>query len=214
MEPYQYELIEFLIEQKALLFGDFTLKSGRKSPYFFNAGQFNTAASLAKLGQFYAKAIINEGIEYDILFGPAYKGIPIVSSVAIALYEKYQQDVPFCFNRKEQKAYGEGGYIIGSPLQGRVLLVDDVISAGTTFRETAELIATFPTQLIGIITALDREEKGSGDLTAMKEIETRYNVKALSIVKLRHIIEYLRHHPQHHEALETILSYQEKYGTS
>lgn len=171
MEHYQYEFVDFLLKEGALLFGEFQLKSGRISPYFFNAGQFNTASALSTLGKFYAKALVASGIECDILFGPAYKGIPIVASVAIALYEYHERDIPFCFNRKEKKPYGEGGSLIGSPLKGRVLLVDDVVSSGTTFRESARIIATHPTSLVGIITALDREEQGETALSAVSEIE-------------------------------------------
>lgn len=212
MEQYQYDFVEFLIQQDALRFGDFTLKSGRKSPYFFNAGQFNTARSLSLLGRFYATAIVKSGISFDVLFGPAYKGIPLVSSVAIGLYEKYEMDAPFCFNRKEAKAYGEGGSIIGSPLQGRVLIIDDVVSAGTTFRESANLIAQSDAKVIGIVTALDREERGQGDLSAVEEIKTNYQIETLNIIKLNHVIEYLKTKAEYSDVLQAIQGYQKEYG--
>lgn len=214
MENYQYDIVDFLIKQKALLFGDYTLKSGRVSPYFFNAGQFNTASALSRLGQAYAAAIVESGIECDILFGPAYKGIPIVSSVAVSLFEKHKVDLPFCFNRKEIKGYGEGGNLIGAPLKGRVLLVDDVVSAGTTFKESAQLISTYPTKLVGVITALDREERGETELSAIEEIKQQYNIKVINIINLTHVIEYLQSKPAYSSELKAILSYQEKYGSS
>lgn len=213
MEQYQHDFIEFLLQQNALLFGTFTLKSGRVSPYFFNSGQFNTAYALSQLGKFYAAAFMAAKIETDILFGPAYKGIPIISSVAIALYEIYKINLPFCFNRKETKAYGEGGQLIGSPLKGRVLIVDDVVSAGTTFRESAHLIAQHPATLVGVVTALDREEKGTTELSAIEEIEQNYHIKAITIVKLQHIVEYLKEKPKFEPQLEAILLYQQQYGS-
>jgi orotate phosphoribosyltransferase len=212
MEQYQCEFVEFAIAQKALLFGEFTLKSGRISPYFFNIGRFNTGGALVKLGKFYAIAINKAGFDFDLLFGPAYKGIPLVAGIAIAFSEISQRDVPFCFNRKEVKAYGEGGHMIGAPLQGRVLLVDDVVSAGTTFKETAELIAHYPAQIVGIITAIDRQERGQTQLSATEEIASQYHVKAVSIVKLKHLIDYLHHQPRLQKELESMLAYQEKYG--
>lgn len=214
MEEHQRRFIEFLIKQEVLLFGNFTLKSGRVSPYFFNAGQFNTASSLTQLGQFYAEAIVKSNIEFDILFGPAYKGIPIVASVAIALYEKHHIDLPFCFNRKEKKPYGEGGDLIGSPLKGRVLLIDDVISAGTTFKESAELISQYPTQLIGFVTALDREEKGESNLSAINEIKQQFKVQAINIIKLQDVIDYLAADQKYANELQAILAYQQKYGSN
>lgn len=213
MEQYQSEFIEFLISQKALLFGTYTLKSGRISPYFFNAGLFDTSKAIALLGRYYAKAIVASGLKYDILFGPAYKGIPIVTSVAVALYELYGIDVPFCFNRKEAKPYGEGGNLVGSVLEGRVLVVDDVISSGTTFRESAELIAKHPTELVGVVTALDREEKGERtELTALEEIIKNYNVEVITIAQLSLVIDYMRQQRTFEEQVKDIQAYQEKYG--
>ncbi len=213
MEQYQSEFIEFLIGQEALLFGNYTLKSGRISPYFFNAGQFDNSKAIALLGQYYAKAIVASGLKYDILFGPAYKGIPIVTSVAVALYELYGIEVPFCFNRKEAKPYGEGGNLVGSTLEGRVLVVDDVISSGTTFRESAELIAKHPTELVGVVTALDREEKGvHSELTALEEIIKNYNVEVITIVQLNLVIEYMKQQHNFEQQVQAILAYQEKYG--
>lgn len=212
MEQFQHDFIEFAIKQDVLAFGTFTLKSGRISPYFFNAGQFNSSQALAKLGKFYAKAIMHANVEYDILFGPAYKGIPIVVSTAIELYEKYQLDKPFCFNRKEEKEYGEGGALVGAPLKGRVLLIDDVISAGTTFKESVSFIANYPAHVVGVITAMDREERGESRLSAIHEIEKNYKVTSVSIIKLQDVIHYLSLQDNTKDKLEAMLTYQEKYG--
>ncbi len=212
MKKHQHDFIRFLIDQKALLFGQFVLKSGRTSPYFFNAGQFNNSAALTKLGHFYADAIAQSCLKYDILFGPAYKGIPILSSVCVALYEKMGLTIPFCFNRKEAKAYGEGGELIGSPLQGHVLIIDDVVSSGTTFRESATLIAKYPTKLVGMVTALDREERGKSIHSATKEIEEQYQIKAVSIVRIRDVIDFLNTEGHNPKILSAILKYQEQYG--
>jgi orotate phosphoribosyltransferase len=215
MQPYQLEFVEFLIKQKALLFGSYTLKSGRISPYFFNAGQFTSAKAIATLGKYYAKAIVASKIEYDILFGPAYKGIPIVTSVAIALYQQHGIDKPFCFNRKEKKTHGEGGFIVGSPLKGRVLVIDDVISSGTTFKESAQMIASHPAEMVGVVTSMDREEQGeTATISAIDEIRTRYKIETINIVQLSHVIEYMKLQGHlYEEELESILSYQEAYGT-
>jgi orotate phosphoribosyltransferase len=212
MEQYQHEFIRFLIEQEALLFGEFKLKSGRISPYFFNAGRFNTAATISRLGEFYADAIIRAKIQCDILFGPAYKGIPITVSVAMALYKKYQLDLPFCFNRKEEKLHGEGGNLIGSSLKGRVLLVEDVITSGITFKKSAELIAAYSADLLGIITALDRQERGGHYLSAFEEIRQNYQIRTLSIIQLQDIIDYLQLNKSYPKELSAMLAYKEKYG--
>lgn len=211
MQPYQRDFITFAIAQKALLFGEFTLKSGRKSPYFFNAGQFNTGKAISMLGAFYAQAIMASGITYDVLFGPAYKGIPLATAVAIALAEHHGIDKPYAFNRKEVKAYGEGGCIIGSPLQGRVLLIDDVISAGTTINESAQLIRDAGAIFAGVCISVDRQEKGQGETSAVREVEARYQLPVLNIVSLANIIEYLedRGEPEH---LQQIRAYQAQYG--
>ena len=160
MKDYQKEFIEFALEKQVLKFGEFTLKSGRTSPYFFNAGLFNTGRDLARLGRFYAAALEDAGIDYDVLFGPAYKGIPIATTTAVALADHHDKDVPYCFNRKEKKAHGEGGTLVGSELKGKIMLVDDVITAGTAIRESMEIIADNGADLIGVLIALDRQEKG------------------------------------------------------
>ena len=162
MKPYQRQFIEFALSKQVLKFGEFTLKSGRKSPYFFNAGLFNTGRDLALLGRFYAEALVDSGIEFDLLFGPAYKGIPIATTTAVALAEHHDRDLPYCFNRKEAKTHGEGGNLVGSPLQGRVMLVDDVITAGTAIRESMEIIQAQGAQLAGVLISLDRQERGRG----------------------------------------------------
>lgn len=213
MERYQQDFITFLLAQKALLFGKFELKSGRVSPYFFNAGQFNTAYALSKLGQFYAAAIKAHALKADILYGPAYKGIPLVASVAISLYEKHQIDFPFCFNRKEKKPYGEGGILIGAPLRGQVLVVDDVVSSGTTFKQSVELISKFDANIVALITALDREEIGmESSLSAIDEIKEKYKIEVITLVKLRHIIDYLAAKPEYENQRQEILKYQQRYG--
>lgn len=163
MKPYQRQFIEFALSKQVLKFGEFTLKSGRKSPYFFNAGLFNTGRDLALLGRFYAEALVDSGIEFDLLFGPAYKGIPIATTTAVALAEHHDRDLPYCFNRKEAKTHGEGGNLVGSPLQGRVMLVDDVITAGTAIRESMEIIQANGAQLAGVLISLDRQERGRGE---------------------------------------------------
>ena len=168
MQEYQREFIDFAIEQQVLRFGEFTLKSGRVSPYFFNAGLFNTGASLARLGQAYAHAIVASGIEFDMLFGPAYKGIPLASAATIALAEQHGLDIPYAFNRKEVKDHGEGGTIVGAPLNGRVLIIDDVISAGTSVRESVEIIETAGATPCGVVIALDRQERGKGETSAIQ----------------------------------------------
>ncbi len=164
MKAFQIEFIEFALSRQVLKFGSFTLKSGRTSPYFFNAGLFNTGGDLAKLGRFYAAAIQDSGIGFDVLFGPAYKGIPIATTTAVALAEHHDRDVPYCFNRKEAKTHGEGGNLVGSALQGRILLVDDVITAGTAIGESMQIIQAQGAELAGVLIALDRQERGQGEL--------------------------------------------------
>lgn len=212
MKKNKRDFLEFLIQQSALLFGNFELVSGRVSPYFFNSGQFNSSKAIALLGKYYARTIVDSKLEYDMLFAPAYKGIPIISSVAVALYEKYGIDVPYCFNRKEAKPHGEGGNLVGAPLKGRVLLIDDVISAGTTVRESANLIADYPTELVGVVTAIDRAEKGRGTISATMEIEQKFFTKVITIVTLHDIIEFLEEKGTFAEHLAAILRYQKKYG--
>lgn len=212
MQDYQVEFIEFALERQVLRFGEFTLKSGRTSPYFFNAGLFNTGRDLAKLGQFYAQALVNAGIEYDLLFGPAYKGIPIATTTAVALADKHDIDKPYCFNRKEAKTHGEGGNLVGSALQGKVMLVDDVITAGTAIRESMQIIQQNQASLAGVLIALDRQEKGTGELSAIQEVERDFNTQVVSIVSLADLIEYLQGKQDMQQHLQTITAYRQQYG--
>ena len=214
MKAYQKEFIEFAIERGVLKFGEFTLKSGRTSPYFFNAGLFNQGAELARLGRFYAAALQDSGVEYDVLFGPAYKGIPIATAAAIALFDVYQKNVPYCFNRKEKKDHGEGGNLVGSPLQGKVMLVDDVITAGTAIRESMELVHANGAQLAGVLIALDRQEKGQGELSAIQEVERDYHAPVISIVKLNDVIQYISDSPELASYVEQVTRYREQYGVA
>ena len=192
MHQYQRDFIQFAIQHEVLKFGDFTLKSGRKSPYFFNAGLFNTGKRLSMLGRYYAKAIVESGMGYDVLLGPAYKGIPLVSATAVALATDHAVDAPYCFNRKEAKDHGEGGMIVGSPLAGRTLVIDDVITAGTAIRESAALVASQGATLAGIVVALDREERGADtELTAIGQVRQELKVPVVAIVTLAQLIEFL-----------------------
>lgn len=213
MQDYQREFLDFATAIGALRFGEFTLKSGRVSPYFFNSGLFNTGASLARLGRYYAAAITNEGISYDMLFGPAYKGIPLVAAVSIALAEQHGRDVPYAFNRKEAKDHGEGGLTVGAPLAGRVLIVDDVISAGTSVRESVEIITASGAKVVGVAIALDRQERGKGELSAIQEAEALYRLKVVNIVNLDAIVGYLAHKSDSQEAISKIRAYRKQYGT-
>lgn len=212
MQAYQREFIEFALERNVLKFGQFTLKSGRTSPYFFNAGMFNTGGDLAKLGQFYAQALVSSGIDFDVLFGPAYKGIPIATTTAVALADKHGLDVPYCFNRKEAKTHGEGGNLVGSPLQGDIMLVDDVITAGTAIRESMALIAENKANLAGVLIALDRQERGQGELSAIQEVERDFDTKVVSIVCLADLVEYLKTQADMSEHLANIEQYRQDYG--
>lgn len=212
MKAYQKEFIEFALNKGVLKFGEFTLKSGRTSPYFFNAGLFNTGGDLAKLGRFYAAALIDAGIQYDVLFGPAYKGIPIASATSLQLYEVHQQDVPYCFNRKEKKEHGEGGQLVGSELKGKVMLVDDVITAGTAIRESMTFIQAQQAELAGVLVALDRQEKGQGELSAIQEIERDYQAPVTAIVTLANLIDYLKEQPNQADMLEKVQAYRDTYG--
>lgn len=191
MKDYQKEFIEFALEKQVLKFGEFTLKSGRTSPYFFNAGLFNTGRDLARLGRFYAAALADAKIPYDVLFGPAYKGIPIATTTAVALADHYDIDMPYCFNRKEKKTHGEGGSLVGSELKGRIMLVDDVITAGTAIRESMEIILANGASLSGVLIALDRQEKGKAELSAIQEVERDFDTKVISIVKLADLITFI-----------------------
>ncbi|AZN33961.1 orotate phosphoribosyltransferase [Pseudoalteromonas sp. Xi13] len=212
MKDYQKEFIEFALEKQVLKFGEFTLKSGRTSPYFFNAGLFNTGRDLARLGRFYASALEDAAIEYDVLFGPAYKGIPIATTTAVALADHHDKDVPYCFNRKEKKAHGEGGTLVGSALTGKIMLVDDVITAGTAIRESMEIIADNGADLSGVLIALDRQEKGKAELSAIQEVEHDFNTKVISIVKLADLISYLESQGTMDEHLASVKAYRDQYG--
>ncbi len=212
MKAYQREFIEFALEKQVLKFGEFTLKSGRKSPYFFNAGLFNTGRDLARLGRFYAAALVDSGIEFDVLFGPAYKGIPIATTTAVALADHHDVDTPYCFNRKEAKDHGEGGNLVGSKLEGRVMLVDDVITAGTAIRESMELIQANKADLAGVLVAIDRQEKGKGELSAIQEVERDFGCAVISIVSLTDLITYLEQQRNNTEHLEAVKAYRVQYG--
>ncbi|MCF2919616.1 orotate phosphoribosyltransferase [Pseudoalteromonas sp. APAL1] len=212
MKDYQKEFIEFALEKQVLKFGEFTLKSGRTSPYFFNAGLFNTGRDLARLGRFYAAALEDAGIEYDVIFGPAYKGIPIATTTAVALADHHDKDVPYCFNRKEKKAHGEGGTLVGSELKGKIMLVDDVITAGTAIRESMEIIADNGADLSGVLIALDRQEKGKAELSAIQEVERDFGTKVISIVKLADLISYLEAKGTMDEHLAAVKAYRDQYG--
>ena len=212
MLDYQREFIEFALEHDVLRFGDFTLKSGRQSPYFFNAGLFNTGVRLAGLGRFYASTISGSELDFDVMLGPSYKGIPIASATAVQLAEQFDRDVPWCFNRKEAKDHGEGGLIVGSPLEGRVLIVDDVITAGTAIREVMELIHDAGARAVGVVVALDRQERGKGELSAIQEVERDFDVRVLSIITFGQIIEYLESSGKHGEHLASVRRYRYKFG--
>lgn len=214
MKAFQQEFIEFAISRQVLKFGSFTLKSGRTSPYFFNAGLFNTGGDLAKLGRFYAAALQDSGIEFDVLFGPAYKGIPIATTTAVALAEHHQRDVPYCFNRKEAKTHGEGGSLVGSALKGNIMLVDDVITAGTAIRESMQIIQAQGATLAGVLIALDRQERGQGELSAIQEVEHDFGTKVVSIIGLNDLINYLQGKPELAEHLAAVTAYRAEYGVS
>lgn len=212
MKAYQREFIEFALERNVLRFGEFTLKSGRKSPYFFNAGLFNTGRDLARLGRFYAAALVDAGIQYDVLFGPAYKGIPIATTTAVALADHHEVDTPYCFNRKEKKDHGEGGTLVGSELTGRIMLVDDVITAGTAIRESMEIIQQAGASLAGVLIALDRQEKGKAELSAIQEVERDFGCEVVSIIKLADLIAYLDQSEGKEAELAAVKAYREQYG--
>lgn len=212
MQQYKQDFLEFALQREVLKFGEFTLKSGRTSPYFFNAGLFNTGNDLARLGQFYAAALVDSGIEFDVLFGPAYKGIPIATTTAVALADKHNIDKPYCFNRKEKKDHGEGGSLVGSPLQGRIMLVDDVITAGTAIRESMQLIQEHNASLAGVLIALDRQEKGQGELSAIQEVERDFNTQVVSIVTLADVIQFIQEREEFQAHLPNIVAYREQYG--
>ncbi len=212
MQDYQRDFLDFALDVGVLRFGEFTLKSGRISPYFFNAGLFNTGASLARLGRYYAQAIADSGIAFDVLYGPAYKGIPLAAVTAAALYDQHGRDIPYAFNRKEAKDHGEGGLIVGHDLQGRVMIIDDVISAGTSVRESMEIIKAEQATPAGVVIALDRQERGQGERSAIQEVEQDYGMPVSAIVRLEQLIEYLQERDSAGQDLERIQRYRETYG--
>ncbi|HOP16774.1 MAG: orotate phosphoribosyltransferase [Gammaproteobacteria bacterium] len=212
MQDYQREFLDFALDLGVLRFGRFTLKSGRISPYFFNAGLFNTGAALAKLGRFYAQAIVNAGLEFDVLYGPAYKGIPLAAVTAAALYDHHGIDVPYAFNRKEAKSHGEGGSIVGHPLEGNILIIDDVITAGTAIRESMDIIAAEGARPAGVVIALDRQERGKGERSAIQEVETDYGMPVTAIVRLADLIDFIRERADFDTYLADIQAYRREYG--
>jgi len=212
MEQYKRDFIEFALSRNVLKFGEFILKSGRKSPYFFNAGLFNTGADLARLGEFYAAAIQASAVDFDVVFGPAYKGIPIGTSVSVALFNRYSIDKPVCFNRKEVKDHGEGGTLIGSSLQGKILLVDDVITAGTAIRESMELISANKAELAAVLIALNRKERGKGELSAIQEVERDYQCQVLSIIDLDDLMQFIEQDPRYSSHLPEMRAYRAEFG--
>ncbi len=213
MRAFQREFLDLALELGALRFGEFTLKSGRKSPYFFNAGLFSTGYAAAKLSRYYASAIADSQVEFDMLFGPAYKGIPLVTLAAAALAEHHDIDVPYAFNRKESKAHGEGGSIIGAPLAGKVLIVDDVITAGTAVREAHQLITKAGADVAGLVISLDRQEIGQDSRSAVQELEQTLGLRVICILKLENLIDMLEESSEYEEYLEPVLEYRKKYGT-
>ena len=213
MRDYQREFIQFAIEQNVLRFGEFTLKSGRVSPYFFNAGLFNSGTALAKLGRYYAAAIDEAKVEFDVLFGPAYKGIPLAAAAAIALSNDYDRDTPYVFNRKEAKSHGEGGSLVGAALEGRIMIIDDVITAGTAIREVMDIINNAADATpAAVMIALNRMEKGKGELSAIQEVERDYKMQVISIVSLEDVVEYLQEVGGYESAVLAIQAYRAEYG--
>jgi len=211
MQDYQTEFLNFALEKGVLRFGEFTLKSGRISPYFFNAGLFNSGSALARLGRFYAQAIVDSGIKFDVLYGPAYKGIPLAAVTAAALYDHHQIDIPYAFNRKEAKSHGEGGSIVGHALEGQILIIDDVITAGTAIRESMDIIEAEGAKPAGVVIALDRQEKGKGDKSAIQEVEQDYGIPVASIAKLENVVGFLEQQGDA-DHLANIRAYRDQYG--
>lgn len=211
MSDYRPEFVEFAIASNVLCFGEFKTKAGRMSPYFFNAGLFSDGDKLRRLGEFYAKAIVDSGIAFDVLFGPAYKGIPLAASIAIAL-AGMGRNVPFAYNRKEAKDHGEGGTVVGAKLQGRVLIVDDVISAGTSVRESVDLIRHAGAEPAGVVIALDRMERGSGDKSAVQEVREQYDIPVVAVVTLDNLVEFLERDADRQQELQAVADYRARYG--
>lgn len=212
MKDYQYNFIEFSLNTSVLRFGEFTLKSGRQSPYFFNSGLFNSGASLAQLGRFYAQRIVDSGLSFDVLFGPAYKGIPLVSTTAIALADQHQIDIPYAFNRKEAKDHGEGGQLVGAPLTGKVLIIDDVISAGTSVGESVAMIRAAGAEPAGVVIALDRQERGKTDISAIAQVEADYGIPVISIICLADLLQYLEGQADLQPHRDAVAAYRAEYG--
>jgi len=218
MRPHQLEFLEFALRRGVLRFGEFKLKSGRLSPYFFNAGLFDSGSALARLGRWYAQSVVDSGIQFDMVFGPAYKGIPLATVTAAALAEHHGRDLPYCFNRKEAKAHGEGGQLVGAQLAGRVLIVDDVITAGTAIRESVEIIRAAGATPAGVVLALDREERGAtagkeGERSAVEEAEREFGLRVTSIVRLRDLIDWLEDHAPDPGVLAKVRAYRDAYGS-
>ncbi|MDM7322183.1 MAG: orotate phosphoribosyltransferase [Gammaproteobacteria bacterium] len=212
MSSLSQDFLCYALEREVLRFGAFTLKSGRVSPYFFNAGLFNTGEALSRLGRYYAEVIVHSGIAFDMLFGPAYKGIPLAAATAIALAERHGRDVPWAFNRKEAKDHGEGGSIVGAPLKGRVLIIDDVITAGTAIRESLGIIRAAGAQAVGVAVLLDRQERGQGQLSAIQEVEREHGLTVLAIAGLADLIELMRGNAKFANQLPAVEAYREAYG--
>lgn len=211
-DNYQQQFLDTALTSGALKFGEFTLKSGRVSPYFFNAGQFYTGRALATLGRCYAAAIVKSGIEFDVLFGPAYKGITLAAATAVALAEQYGRDVPYCFNRKEAKTHGEGGVMVGAPLEGRVLIIDDVITAGTAIREVMAIVEAAGATASGVVIGLDRKERGQGALSAIQEVEQQFAIRVASIASVDDIVDYVAGREELAEMLAPMQNYRAEYG--
>lgn len=213
MHAYQRNFIDFALQQEVLCFGEFTLKSGRLSPYFFNAGLFNTGSALVQLGKSYAQTIVDSGLDFDVLFGPAYKGIPLGSTTAAMLAEHHQRPTPFAFNRKEAKEHGEGGQLVGASLEGqKVLIIDDVITAGTAIREVLPLIEQAGGTAVGVVLALNRQERGQGQLSAVQEVEQDLNLPVFSIINLDNLLDFVSQEPKLAQHLEAIRSYRDTFG--
>jgi orotate phosphoribosyltransferase len=212
MKDYQREFIEFAIERDVLRFGEFTLKSGRLSPYYFNFGLFNTGSALARLGQYFAQALVQSGIKCDVILGPAYKGIPLATSMAVALSESHGIDMPYAFNRKEAKAHGEGGSLVGAALKGRVVIVDDVITAGTAIREVMTIIAAHNAIPVATLIAIDRMEKGHGELSAIQEVERDFAMQVVSIISFDHVLEYLQETGYEQPQIDAMVQYRKDFG--
>lgn len=212
MKHYQKKFIEFCLKNKIIQLGEFTLKSGRHSPYFFNAGLFNTGSKIKELSTFYADAIVEADFKFDVMFGPAYKGIPLVISTAMTLSDKTHQAIPFCFNRKIEKDHGEGGLIVGSPLKGKVLLIDDVMTAGTAVNQSAEIIKAHQATLSSVMIAFDRQEKGHSSISATQEISQKYQIPVKSIIQFNDLIEYIKTDDRYTSFIKSLENYRNEYG--